>query len=454
MARQNIPKPQSNQGKKVATPPSQRKPSNSKTVSPGPATDRLSKQSKQQGQEARSSQAALKAVSQTTQANRRSSLIQPLKPIPQGDIEIRPLDPLFYISYTDDEFESGLNPVTVEELEKEGKKLKEKIKELPSLTPATFATKLYKKRNLQVYSLRNKKEKLRNQELFYVSSTVPQEEVDEFLRIKYGEDFKNLVRKVIFPTDNFCVKDTLHSTVNITESYIQQLVYRFKTHCFQHPQKGPIFELAGFNSESFEEFFREKIEFCINNLKMCACIVEGSELRFFVYGGDVEGIILNTNEPVPRYYWFGFQQRRLTKRWFRDPKTIASHDEQDQIFNAAVLRRGRIDMALAMAENENVTTRRKRRIKQFARQLMEQLRRDNPSDYNSFVEKMLDAEVIWSQYDLRFGTGWPIYDYTYAYKDLKDKQHVALAEADVGPFLEVQRMTRANLNSFATHLPN
>ena len=84
------------------------------------------------------------------------------------------------------------------------------------------------------------------------------------------------------------------------------------------------------------------------------------------------------------------------------------------------------------------------------------MRRDNPSEYNSFVEEMLDAEVIWSQYDLRFGTGWIIYDYTYAYKDLKGPLlvHIALAEADVGPFLEVQRMrySRANLN--LTHLPN
>ena len=442
MARQNTPKPQSNQGKRVATPPSQRKPSNSKTVSPGPTTDRLSKQ---QGQKVRSSQAALKAASQTTQANRRSSLIQPLKLIPQGDIEIRPIDPLF-------EFVSGLNPVTGEELEKERKKLEEKIKELPFLTPAKFSTKLSKKRNLEVYSLRNKNKKLRNQELFYVSSTAPQEEVDGFLRIKYGRDFKNLVRKVTLPPDNFCVKDTLHSTVNITEFYIQQLVDRFKRHCFQHPQKGPIFKLAGFDSESFEEFFREKIEFCINNLKTCACIVEGSELRFFGYEGDVEGSILNTNVSLPRYYFFGFQQRRLTYRWFAYGNP--SQDEQDQIFNAAVLRQGHIDMALAIAEGENISTRKKRRTKQLARQVIEQLRRDNPSDYNSFVEEMLDAEVIWSQYDLRFGTGWPIYDYTYRYKDLNDNEHIALAEADVGPFLEVQRMTRADLNSFVTHLPN
>lgn len=449
MARQNTPKPQSNQGKKVAIPPSQQKPSNSKTVSPGPNTGRLLKQSKQQGQEARSSQAALKAASQTTQANQRSSLIQPLKSIPQGDIEIRPLDRLF-------EFVSGLNPITEKEFEEETKKLETKIKKLPFLTPEEFSKELNADRKLQVYSPRNKNKNPKIQELFYVSSTVPQEKIDGFLRIKHGKDFKNLVRKVTFPPENFCVKDTLHSTVNITESYIQQLVDRFKTHCFQHRQKGPIFELAGFDSESFEEFFREKVESCINNLKTCACIIEGSELRFFVYEGDVEGIILNTNEPVPRYYWFGFQQRRLTKMWFRDPKTITSHDEQDQIFNAAVLRQVRIDMALAMGQGENITTRRKRRIKQFARLLVEQWRESNPSDYNSFVEEMLDAEVIWSKYDLRFGTGWPIYDYTYAYKDLKDKEHIALAEADVGPFLEVQRMmrSRANLNSFVTHLSN
>ena len=271
-----------------------------------------------------------------------------------------------------------------------------------------------------------------------------------------GKDFKNLVRKVISPPNNFCVKDTLHCTVNIAESDRQQLVDWFKSHCFDHPQKGPIFKSAGFHAESFEEFFREKFELCINNINMCACIIEGSELRFFVYGGDVEGILLNTNKPFPRYYFFGFQQRRLTKMWFRDPKTITSHDEQDQIFNAAVLRQVRLEMALARARGENITTRRKRRIKQLARQFIEQLRRDNPSEYNSFVEEMLDAEVIWSQYDLRFGTGWIIYDYTYAYKDLKGPLlvHIALAEADVGPFLEVQRMrySRANLN--LTHLPN
>jgi hypothetical protein len=94
-------------------------------------------------------------------------------------------------------------------------------------------------------------------------------------------------------------------------------------------------------------------------------------------------------------------------------------------------------MALAMAQNANITILKKPRIKQFARQSIEQMRRDNPSEYNSLVEKMLDAEVIWSQYHLWFSTGWTIIDYTYVYKDLKDKEYIALAEADVGSFLEV-----------------
>jgi hypothetical protein len=60
-------------------------------------------------------------------------------------------------------------------------------------------------------------------------------------------------------------------------------------HCFQHP----IFKLSGFDYKSFEEFFKKEIELCINNL---TCIVEASTIRYFVYGGDIEGIVLNTNE--------------------------------------------------------------------------------------------------------------------------------------------------------------
>jgi hypothetical protein len=43
---------------------------------------------------------------------------------------------------------------------------------------------------------------------------------------------------------------------------------------------------------------------------------------------------------------------------------------------------------------------------------------------------MLDTEVIWSRHDLWFGTGWPVYNYTYGYKDLKGLPR-ALAEADL-----------------------
>jgi hypothetical protein len=40
-------------------------------------------------------------------------------------------------------------------------------------------------------------------------------------------------------------------------------------------------------------FLKKEIELCINNL---TCIVEASTIRYFVYGGDIEGIVLNTNE--------------------------------------------------------------------------------------------------------------------------------------------------------------
>ena len=71
-------------------------------------------------------------------------------------------------------------------------------------------------------------------------------------------------------------------------------------------------------------------------------------------GGDVEGIILNDNKSLPKQYWFGFQQRRLTWKWFAYGNP--SQDEQDQIFNAAVWRKVRLEMALAMAQNANITT--------------------------------------------------------------------------------------------------
>lgn len=66
---------------------------------------------------------------------------------------------------------------------------------------------------------------------------------------------------------------------------------------------------------------------------------------------------------------------------------------------------------------------------------------------------MLNTKVIWPQSDLRFSTGWLIYNYTYAYKDLKGSP-IALAEADVGPLLEVERIKRSRVNLNTTHLSN
>lgn len=101
----------------------------------------------------------------------------------------------------------------------------------------------------------------------------------------------------------------------------------------------------------------------------------------------------------------------------------------------------------------HISTRKRQRIIQFARQLMEQLRRDTPSRCNAFVKKVLNTKVIWPQSDLRFRTGWLIYNYTYAYKDLKGSP-IALAEADVGPLLEVERIKRSRVNLNTTHLSN
>ena len=113
-------------------------------------------------------QPVLQISSSTTQANERPPQV---KPIPLSDIEMRSIDPLF-------EFVSGLNPITEEELKEETKKLEAKIKKLPFLTLEEFSKKLTADRKLQVYSLRNKNKNPKTQELFYVSSDVPQEKVD------------------------------------------------------------------------------------------------------------------------------------------------------------------------------------------------------------------------------------------------------------------------------------
>ena len=174
--------------------------------------------------------------------------------------------------------------------------LNEQIRRLRSITPEDFAKKLVANPDLQAWSLCSIKDPQNDpQEVFFVPSNVPQANIDKFFGI-------------------------LYKTFQIDDDFLDRARDRFEMHCFQHPDKGPIMKLLGFTSSLFKKFLRKQIKFCLNNPDMCACIVEGAELRYFVYGGEFEGTILNNDASLPRYYWFGFLQRRLTWAWFNESK--------------------------------------------------------------------------------------------------------------------------------------
>ena len=170
-----------------------------------------------------------------------------------------------------------------------------------------------------------------------------------------------------------------------------------------------------------------------------------TEWRFFEYGGEFGGTILQNNTSFPRYYCLGLKQRRLTWSWFNDPKI--SQKKQDQSFEAAVSRAVNSRISQKSAKGEQ-----KKRIKQTVRQRVNHWRTFNPSKYNSFVKEMLQDKPIWSKYYLRSGTCWMISHNASAYNDLPSNEQVyfALAEADVGVFLELQR----KLNPLQLSLPN
>lgn len=248
-------------------------------ASPKQIASDLPKQLKQQQQESRSSEPILTGQSLTPQANQRPSTPDSLesreayesksksfnfKTIPKGNIQIYCLDRLL-------DFVEELNRNTEDGLEEKAKKLKEEIKKQSPSTPLTLSLILYANRNYEVYSARNKNTDEEIQEVFYVSSTASQKKIDQSLRIKYGNNFeKKIIRKVMSAPEGFSANGTLALNCDlvddfykITKRHIQTLIRKFKEHCFAHPWKRRNFILAGFDSESFETFFREKLSFVL-----------------------------------------------------------------------------------------------------------------------------------------------------------------------------------------------
>ena len=237
--------------------------------------------------------------------------------------------------------------------------------------------KLVANPDLQAWSICSIKDPQNDpQEVFFVPSNVAQANIDKFLGILYKQQF---VRKVKRPQVGFCVKDELDKTFQIDDNFLDRARDRFEMHCFQHPDKGPIMKLLGFTSSLFKKFLRKQIKFSLTNPDMCACIVEGAELRYFVYEGEFEGTILNNDAALPRYYWFGFLQKRLTWSLYRNPKTTLSKDEEDQILNVIILREASLTIEQKRANGETITAQREKKIKIGIRAKMEQLRTSTPS---------------------------------------------------------------------------